>query len=122
MADGLTLKKIWQAPGKIPFQRLFKAIPFKVVFEDDSIAKDTIYVGGGTITVTGAKLGDFVFIAPEKDPVDKKLVAYVTAANTVTMMMSNNNASTDTDFSAGVKCNGIVFSLKNEFWNTGPLT
>lgn len=121
MTDGLTLPKVWQSPGKIPFQRLFKAIPFKVVFEDDSIAKNTIYVGGGTVTVTGAKLGDFVFIAPEQDPVDKKFVAYVTAANTVTMMLSNNNGTTDTDFSAGAKVNGVVFSLKNEFWDQGNL-
>ena len=122
MADGLSAKLFWQAPGKIPFNRLFsKVIPFVVTLEDDSIATDTIYVGAGTVAVVGANLGDFVWIAPEKDPIDKQIVAYVTAADVVTVMLSNNNASTDTDFSTGVKLNGLVLVL-SDFWNTGPLT
>lgn len=122
MTDGLSAKKYWQSSGKIPFQRLFdKVIPFEVVFEDDSIATNTVYDGGATVTATGAKLGDFVLVASEADVVDKHFQATVTAANAVTIVLSNNNGSTDTDYASGVVINGIVLSL-SDFWNTGDLT
>lgn len=119
-ADGLHTELIWQTSGKIPFQRMFKAIPFVVTFEDDSIALNAVYDGGGTVAVVGAKLGDFVHIGAELDIDDLHLFATVTAADTVTIINSNNGATDpETQLLTGVKINGIVLSLKNEFWDTG---
>lgn len=42
------------------------------------------------VTVTGAALGDFVLIAPSIDLADLQLTASVTAANTVTAVLSNS--------------------------------
>jgi hypothetical protein len=117
MADGLTLPKIGPK-GPVQWTRLFKeVIPFKVTFEDDSIATNTIYVGAGTVAVTGANLGDFVLCAVEGDVVDKHFVGYVTAADVVTVMLSNNNGSTDTDFATGYVVNGMVLVLNDAVWN-----
>ena len=94
---------------------LFDCIPFKVTFEDDSILKNAIYVGGGTVTVTGAALGDFVWIAPELDIADMDFHANVTAANTVTIALSNNTGGTLTTFSTGAILNGLVLSPRGPF-------
>ncbi len=122
-ADGLHTTLLWQSSGPIPFQRLFKAIPFVVTFEDDSIADNAVYDGGGTVAVVGAKLGDFVLIGAELDLDDLHMFATVTAADVVTIISSNNGATDpETQLLTGVKINGLVLSLKNEFWDSGDLT
>lgn len=43
-----------------------------------------------TVTVAGAKLGDFCFVSIELDVVDLALTAQVTANDTVTVQLNNN--------------------------------
>lgn len=52
------------------------------------------------ITVPGAKLGDFALVAATIDVLDLELSAQVTAANTVTVSLSNNTGGT-IDLGAG---------------------
>lgn len=46
------------------------------------------------ITVPGSKLGDFAFVSCSIDVADLELSAQVTAANTVTVSLSNNTGGT----------------------------
>lgn len=46
------------------------------------------------VTVPGAVLGDFVFVSIDVDVLDLELSAQVTAANTVTVSLSNNTGGT----------------------------
>lgn len=114
MADGLTLP-VPLTEYSQQFTGLFTCIPFKCVFEDDSIALNTIYDGGALVAVTGAALGDFVFVAPELDVADMEFYANVQAANQVQINLSNNTAGSLTTFASGAVLNGIVFSLKGPF-------
>lgn len=52
------------------------------------------------VTVPGAKLGDFAFVSFSIDVLDLELSAQVTAANTVTVSLSNNTGGT-IDLGAG---------------------
>ena len=52
------------------------------------------------VTVPGAKLGDFAFVSADIDVVDLELSAQVTAANAVTVSLSNNTGGT-LDLGAG---------------------
>lgn len=47
-----------------------------------------------TVTVPGAALGDFAFVSFSVDVADLELSAQVTAANTVTVSLSNNTGGT----------------------------
>ncbi|MHA2069287.1 MAG: hypothetical protein ACXABY_33420 [Candidatus Thorarchaeota archaeon] len=47
-----------------------------------------------TVTVPGAKLGDFAFASFSLDVADLSLTADVTAANTVTAVLANNTGGT----------------------------
>jgi hypothetical protein len=111
MADGLTSKTILRAQA-MRFEDMFTVIPFKVTFEDDSIVKDAIYDGGGTVAVTGAALGDYCFVAPEVDIADMELVGHVTAADVVTVLLSNNTGGTLTTLASGTVVNGFVLAAK----------
>lgn len=114
MADGLSSgSQVTEFSAQ--FTDLFTCIPFKVTFEDASVAAGAIYDGAAGVTVTGASLGDFVLVAPEVDLADAELSADVTAANTVTILNSSNTGSASTSMSGGVVVNGIVLSLKGRF-------
>lgn len=52
------------------------------------------------VTVPGAKLGDFALVSYSIDVADLELSAQVTAANTVTVSLSNNTGGT-IDLGAG---------------------
>jgi hypothetical protein len=52
------------------------------------------------VTVPGAALGDFAFVSIDIDVTDLELSAQVTAANTVTVSLSNNTGGT-IDLGAG---------------------
>ena len=114
MADGLSAAaEVTEFSAQ--FTDLFTVIPFVVTFEDDSIALDAIYDGGGTVAVTGASLGDIVYVAPELDIADMEMTADVTAANVVTILLSNNTGGSLTTFASGAVVNGFVLSLKGRF-------
>jgi len=71
------------------FLHLFSdAIPFKATVDLDNAA-DAATVAA-EVTVAGAAVGDFVFIAPGVDVADLTLDARVTAADTVTVTVNNN--------------------------------
>ena len=114
MADGITAITVL-AKRTYQWTDLFDCIPFKVTFEDDSILKDAIYVGGGTVAVVGAKLGDWVFVAPELDIADMEFHANVTAADVVTIALSNNTGGTLTTFASGAILNGLVLQPRGPF-------
>jgi len=52
------------------------------------------------VTVTGAALGDFCLVTIDVDCLDLVITATVTAANTVTVVMANLEASTAVDLAA----------------------
>lgn len=114
MADGVSGTSAL-AERTYQWSALFDCIPFKVTFEDDSILKDAVYVGGGTVAVTGAELGDFVLVAPELDNANLHFHANVTAANVVTIVLSNNTNGTLTTFSSGAVLNGLVLKPTGPF-------
>lgn len=70
--------------GARQFQGCFDVIPFKVSLLDASLPAGA---SQADITVLGAALGDFVFLAPTIDPVNTFLVGYVASANTVTVVI-----------------------------------
>ena len=114
MADGLSANTTL-AERTYQWNALFDCIPFKVTFEDDSILKDAIYIGGGTVAVVGAALGDWVWIAAELDNADLEFHANVTAADVVTIVLSNNTGGTLTTFASGAVLNGLVLQPKGPF-------
>ena len=115
MGDGLT------AASELPertyqWTALFDCIPFKVSIQDDSIVKDIIDAFAGTVNVVGAALGDFVLVAAELDNADLELFATVTAADTVTLTLSNNTGGTLTTFVTTARVvNGLVLKPVGPF-------
>jgi hypothetical protein len=116
MADGITLTGA-ATEGARQFQGLFTAIPFKLTFEDDTIATDSIYSGGGTVSVPGAAIGDFVLVAPVIDPTECQFIASVTADDTVEVTLVNDTAGTVTTFASGTVVNGIVLKPRSSVWD-----
>lgn len=114
MADGITLTGA-ATEGARQFQGLFTAIPFKTTFEDDSILDGDEFTGD--VTVTGAALGDFVLLAPKTDPADLQYNAYVTAADTVTVQVSNMTGGTITAMASGFVMNGVVLKPRASVWD-----
>ncbi|KKM77742.1 hypothetical protein LCGC14_1366980 [marine sediment metagenome] len=89
------------------FSALFDVAVFSFTLEADTMPSDS---GGGeaqevvlSITVPGAALGDFVFISPAVDVVGTSFVAYVTAANTVTLQIENLTGTDSTAFDTATK-------------------
>lgn len=68
-----------------------KVIAVKATVDFASAADDA--ESAADVTVPGAALGDFVLIAPTIDVTDAQLTATVTAANTVTAVLSNVSGS-----------------------------
>ena len=96
------------------FQSLFDVIPFKVSLLDASLPAGASVAD---ITVTGAALGDFVFIAPAIDSVECHLVAWVASANTVTIALrSMQEVDAATTFATTAKrINGFILKPKGDF-------
>lgn len=114
MADGITAVSTVNASPR-QFQDCFNVIPFVLTFEDDSILDGDNYSGGGTVSVPGAKLGDFVLIAAELDTVECQFYANVIADDTVEVTLQNTTGGTVTAFATGAKLNGCVLSPKGPF-------
>lgn len=119
MADGITAVSAGQK-GPRQFQGLFDVIPFKLTFEDDSILDGDSYSGGGTVSVPGAALGDFVLVASTIDPGEMNFFASVTAADTVEVTLRNTTGGTLTTFAAGAVVNGLVLKPKKNVFDFGP--
>ena len=115
MADGITaVTVLTKAPRQ--FQDIFTyVIPFILTFEDDSIATDSIYSGGALVTVTGAALGDLVWLGCELDQVETHFVGRVQAADKVEITLVNDTAGTVTAFATGAKVNGLVLGWGGPF-------
>ena len=101
------------------FQGIFDVIPFTVVLTETSIA--TKLSAQGDVTVTGAALGDFVLIAPTIDATQISVSAVVSAANTLTVTLLNND-QTDaaTAFAAASTFNGMILRPKQNVLAFGP--
>lgn len=113
MADGITAIKL---DGVLDvrarqFQGAFDVLPFQLTFEDDSILDGDEFTVDATIT--GVRLGDFVFVAPQLDIADLDLVAYVTASDVVTVQLKNMTGGTLTTFATGIVLNGFVLRLRS---------
>ena len=102
IGDSLTLPR--------QFQGVFEVLPFQLTFEDDSILDGDEFTVDAT--VTGVALGDFVHVAPQTDLADLDLVAYVTAADTITVQLKNMTGGTLTTFASGIVLNGYVLRIK----------
>lgn len=102
------------------FQDIFgSVIPFSFVATEASIASGA--VSAGDITVTGAALGDFVMLAPKSDITDLVVDAQVTAANTVTITLTNNTGGAVTSLSGGYTFNGAVLTAGPVFSDPSAL-
>lgn len=80
------------------FARSYRGVFSKVI---KAVAEDynvpSLVDGGGntqTVTVAGAKLGDFVRVAFSVDLQGMTVTAYVSAANTVTIRVQNESTAT----------------------------
>jgi hypothetical protein len=101
--------------GPRQFQGLFDIIPFKCTYLNATTgAEDT---STGDVTVTGAALGDFVLVSSTTDLVDIQMTAFVSAANTVTIMAQNTEtADTSDSLDTAVEINGIVLKPKQNIF------
>lgn len=82
-----------QKAGAAQFQDIFTVVgagSFTIDMGNAATGSGTFAVS--QITVPGAALGDFVLVAPGVDVVDTAVVANVTAANTVDVVLLNNTA------------------------------
>lgn len=118
MADGITAVSVGQK-GPRQFQGLFDVIPFKLTFEDDSILDGDNYSGGGTVSVPGAALGDFVLVSCVLDTVETQFYANVIAADTVEVTLQNTTGGTVTAFATGAVINGVVLKPKKNVFDFG---
>jgi len=101
------------------FQGTFDIIPFTFNIEEDSVgAEDS---SQADITVTGAALGDFVFVALGVDAVSLQAYAFVASANTVTIGIQNlETADANTTLATVSKGNGFVLKPKANVLAWGP--
>jgi hypothetical protein len=107
------LTQWWQLFNElIPFKEILFGsetkdwgIPFKeILFGSEtkdwgSLATDAMLAEN--VTVTGAALGDFALASMSVDIADLGLDAHVTAANTVTVTLTNVGAANPTDLGSG---------------------
>ncbi len=92
--------------GSRQFQGLFSVIPFKFLVTEASIADAD--QSAGDVAVPGAVLGDFVMVECPVDLVDGTIHAQVTAADVVTIIVSNDTGSAITALSGGVTFKGVI--------------
>ena len=104
------------------FRSFFEVIPFEFSLEIDTALSDSGGSGGamevivtmtGVTGVVGAQLGDFVWVACETDVADLSLVAYVTAADVVTVQLQNLTGGDLTTFNpaGGLIVRGLVLRI-----------
>jgi hypothetical protein len=99
------------------FRGMFTVIPFTFTFEEDSIAAEASSTAD--IVVTGARLGDFVLIAPTVDTVSVLLSAFVSAANQVTVVAQNLEVSdANTTLATVATHNGLILRRVSASWPT----
>lgn len=102
------------------FRALCSIVPFQFTFIDASAPADASGTGATheeevDITITGLALGDFVFVSPKLDLADLSFVAYVTAANTLTLQIRNLTGGDLTTFAtAGAEFNGFAIRIRPE--------
>lgn len=101
--------------GPRQFQALFDVIPFTFNFEEDSIAAGA--GSSGTVTVTGAALGDLVLVAPAQGAEEAMLWGTVTAANTVGIGAFNvDTGAAETGFATVGVGKGVVLKFKDNIF------
>lgn len=88
------------------FQGLFSIIAFTFTFDENSIGSGA--ASAGDITVAGAQFGDFVLVAPTFDIIDIVLSAFVSAANTVTIIAEEVGLGANTTLNANATYNGLI--------------
>lgn len=88
------------------FQGLFSIIPFTFSFEEDSIAAGLS--SQKDIAVVGARLGDFVLIAPTIDLVGMVFTAFVQSDDTVTVIVTDLTVGTNTTLATIATHNGLI--------------
>ena len=102
--------------AKKQFQALFDVIPFTFSIEEDQLAASA--AGTVDITVPGAALGDFVLVAVKLDLVSLELSAFVSAANTVTLVLQNLEVSdVNTTLATAKSGNGIILKPSANTWS-----
>ena len=103
--------------GARQFQGLFDVIPFKFSGDDDSLAAQV--AGQCDVSVPGAELGDFVFVACAVDLVNVVLTAWVASAGVVTVQTFNvEGTDASTAIAANPAFKGVVLKPKaNVFEN-----
>lgn len=90
------------------FQGLFdEVITARVVLEEDSIASGAS--SAAVYTIQGAQQGDFVLVAMIDDAGDDILVsAQVTAANEVTVIVTDGSAGANTALATAINVNLLI--------------
>ena len=93
--------------GAKQFQGLFSVIPFKSNIVEASIASAA--TSEGDIAVPGAEVGDLVIVTLVGDNVGLGVSAFVTAADVVTIRVSNLTGGASTTLAtAGLPVKGVV--------------
>lgn len=98
--------------------QLFDAvIPFECNLDLDTIAAGLS--AAGVVTVTGAKLGDFVLVAIEGAGACDGfgVSAQVTDANEVTIIVTDGTAATNTALAGNPRVRGLVLSTDSGVWD-----
>ena len=100
----------------VQFNALFPyVIPFECKILEASIAAGL--ASAGDVAVPGAKLGDFVLLSVEFDVDDLIVVGQVTAADTVTILIQDGSAATNTTLATTARVvRGIVLGTADEIW------
>jgi len=122
MADAVTLVRLEQGAELRPrkFRSLCQIVPFQFTYINASAPADASGTGATheevvDITITGLAIGDFVFISPKLDVADLSFVAYVTAANTLSVQVRNLTGGDLTTFqTAGAEFNGFAIRIRPE--------
>ncbi len=120
MADAITSIKTENGHELRPrkFRSLCSVVPFQFTYINASAPADASGTGATheevvDITITGLALGDFVFISPKLDVADLSFVAYVTAANTLSVQVRNLTGGDLTTFqTAGAEFNGFALRIR----------
>ena len=102
--------------GARQFQGMFDVIPFKVSILDASLPAGASVAD---ITVPGAALGDFVFVATTIDCVENVVLAFVQSADTVTIVLrSLQEVDASTTFATTARvCNGFILKPKSNVFD-----
>jgi hypothetical protein len=102
--------------GARQFQGMFDVIPFKASLLDASLPAGASVAD---ITVPGAELGDFVFVAPTIDSVDTVVLGFVQSADTVTLVIrSLEEVDASTTWATTAKqVNGFILKPKSNVFD-----